>query len=426
MIDQKVVITGMGVISSFGFLLEDFWQAVSTGQSGISQWPSVAGTEFPVQYVAGINMLELMQAFPDWQPCDEPLERRTLFGALAAQQAMVDAGIDCGNGVGVFSCSGVPEINDDELVQVNNHGIQTASQQGVVTKANQFSALRSGNDNLSIQIAKQCGTTGPVVNINGACAGAAQAIGAAFKAIRRGEIQQALAGGADSVLNARTMSGLYLLGATATGNRKGAQLCCPFDIDRAGLVAGEGGAYLLLESEASARARGARIYAEVQGYGSSMDAYKVTAPRPDGKGAQAAMEKALADAGLAAEAIDYVNAHGTSTPLNDKIETAAIKAIFGRGDEMEGNTASLPLVSSTKSMIGHWISAAAAPEAVATVLAIYHGLVPPTINLQSPDPLCDLDYVPEVSRPLSLAHCLSNSFGFGGINSCLVLGIYNE
>lgn len=426
MTNQKVVITGMGVISSYGYQLADFWQAVSQGQSGITQWTSVEGTEFPVQYAAPVDTRDVLKAFPGWQGDAEPLERRVLFGAVAAQQALADADIQCSEGIGVFSGSGVPEINDTELTQLNQQGIQAISQQAVSAQANPFSALRSGNDNISVRIARQCGTTGPVVNINGACAGAAQAIGAAFKAIRRGEIQQALAGGADSVLNARTMSGLFLLGATATASHRGNKLCCPFDSERGGLVAGEGGAYLVLESEASAKARGARIYAEIQGYGSSLDAYKVTAPRPDGKGALAAMASALSDAGLDPEAIDYVNAHGTSTPLNDKIETAAIKALFGHGDDSAGESPSLPLVSSTKSMIGHWISAAAAPEAIATILAIYHGLVPPTINLQSPDPLCDLDYVPDVARPYPLTHCLSNSFGFGGINSCLVFGTYNE
>ncbi|MGR5063617.1 beta-ketoacyl-[acyl-carrier-protein] synthase family protein [Photobacterium sp. DNB22_13_2] len=426
MINHKVVITGMGVISCYGYQLADFWLAISQGQSGITKWPSVEGTEFPVHYAASVDTGDVLKAFPEWQAYAEPLERRVLFGALAAQQALADADIQCSDGIGVFSCSGVPEINDTELIQFNQQGIQAISQHGISAQANEFSALRSSNDNISVQIAQQCGTTGPVVNINGACAGAAQAIGAAFKAIRRGEIQLALAGGADSVLNARTMSGLFLLGATATGSHRGSKLCCPFDSDRGGLVAGEGGAYLVLESEVSAKARGARIYAEVQGYGSSMDAYKVTAPRPDGKGAQAAMANALSDAGLGPDEIDYVNAHGTSTPLNDKIETAAIKALFGQVDTTEVEVPSFPLVSSTKSMIGHWISAAAAPEAVATILAIYHGLVPPTINLHSPDPLCDLDYVPDVARPSPLAHCLSNSFGFGGINSCLVFGTYNE
>ncbi|AJR06552.1 putative 3-oxoacyl-(acyl-carrier-protein) synthase II [Photobacterium gaetbulicola Gung47] len=428
MVNQKVVITGMGVISCYGHQLADFWQAISHGKNGIKQWSEVEGTEFPVQYASTVDVCDLLQAFPNWPVDTKPVERRVLFGALAAQQALSDADIRCGEGIGVFSCSGVPEINDAELSQVNRNGIHAFSKQTMAAGANQFSALQSGNDNISVQIAHQSGATGPVVNINGACAGAAQSIGAAFQAIRRGELQQALAGGADSVLNARTMSGLFLLGATATANHRKNKLCCPFDAERGGLVAGEGGAYLVLESESSARARGARIYAEVQGYGSSMDAYKVTAPRPDGRGAQAAMVSALADAGIKPDAIDYINAHGTSTPLNDKIETAAIKTIFGYGSvSSKGeNGSQLPLVSATKSMIGHWISAAAAPEAIATVLAIHHGLVPPTINLQNSDPLCDLDYVPDIARPYSLTHCLSNSFGFGGINSSLVFGKYNE
>jgi 3-oxoacyl-[acyl-carrier-protein] synthase II len=276
--------------------------------------------------------------------------------------------------------------------------------------------FRRPNDHLAVLVARQNGCGGPVINVSSACAGAAQAIGMGFRMVRRGEIDCMLVGGADSVLNLPTMIGLHLLGAPSTSQLHGDRLSRPFDRQRSGLVAGEGAGMVLLESEAHARARGATIYGEVVGYGSSLDAYGVTAPHPDGAGAVLAMSKALDDAGIAPQAIDCINAHGTSTILNDPIETKAIKRVFADAKHYRR----IP-VTANKSMFGHLIAAAGAPEFIATTLTVKFGVIPPTLNLDNPDPACDLDYVPHIARIRTVEYALSNSFGFGGLNAALVV-----
>lgn len=239
--------------------------------------------------------------------------------------------------------------------------------------------------------------------------------------IRRGEVEIALAGGADSVLNLDTMGALYLLGAASSEQRWGKDLCRPFDRDRSGLVAGEGGGFIVLETLERALARGAKPYAEIIGFGSSLDAYKVTAPDPQGRGAAFAMQAALRDAGVEPEQVDMINAHGTSTPLNDATETLAIKNVFSRGDHYQQLA-----VSANKSQFGHLIAAAGAPEMMLTALACRDDRITPTVNLHHPDNGCDLQYCAQqtVSRRVDLA--LSNSFGFGGLNTSLVVRKYRE
>lgn len=409
---NKVVITGIGVVSSFGSSAKQFWQAISQGQSAVKAWQPQGLTDFPVQYAATIDWQQLQDSYSA-ELADAPLlERRGSFGLLAAIKAYQDAGLNTDLTTGVATCSGVPEISELEMQALDDNGAYPQALEA--HQPTSHSGLAVSNDAMVATIAQQLNMQGPVLNINGACAGAAQAIGMAYQAIQRGEVDAMLAGGADSVANTRVMTGLFKLGATATSSPRGDKLCCPFDQARSGLVAGEGGAFLVLESEASALARGATIYAEMTGYGCSMDGYKVTAPHPEGEGAIRAMRAALDDANL--DTVDYINAHGTSTPLNDEVETKAIKQIFAADQ--------LPLVSATKSMIGHWISAAAAPEAIATVLALHHQIVPPTINLQIPDQACDLDYVADNARETELSNAMSNSFGFGGINACLVFARY--
>jgi len=423
MMDKKrVVITGMGIVSPSGNSRTEFWESVSQGQSAIKPWApeGMAAKDYPVKYAAVLQLESVLDAFKYAQSDFPPLERRGVFGYLAALQAVNDAGLTVGtipsHLMGCIACSGVPEITQDEYEALFAIG-EGYPKNLVEYQPQGCSGINNPNDSMVTSIASTLNLNGPVVNVNGACAGAAQAIGQAFKSIQRGETQMMLAGGADSVTNARVMSGLFLLGATATNSTRASQLCCPFDKARSGLVAGEGGAFLMLEERESALQRGATIYAEIKGYATTLDAYKVTAPHPEGAGAMSVMEKALGDAGVAVDQIDYINAHGTSTPMNDAIETQAIKKVFAQ--RLQG----YPLVSSTKSMIGHWISAAAAPEAMATALALFHGLVPPTINYKQPDPNCDLDYVPNQARELSMRYALSNSFGFGGINACLVFGV---
>ncbi|MAZ66753.1 MAG: 3-oxoacyl-ACP synthase [Kangiellaceae bacterium] len=413
---HKVVVTGMGIVSSFGHDKKSYWQAIESGKSAITPWQPQGAEDYPVKYAATVSLSKLRQQFPQHFDNAPLLERRGYFGLVAALEAFKDAGLDNSKRIGCAACSGVPEMHESEMQELDLLGSYPEAL--VRHQPTEHSGLTVTNDSMVAAIAEKLAMTGPILNVNGACAGAAQAIGMAFKAIQRGEVDVMLAGGADAVTNTRVMSGLFLLGATATSSSRKDKLCCPFDQARSGLVAGEGGAFLVLESEASALARGATIYARVEGYGSSMDAYKVTAPHPEGHGAIKAMQAALDDAAVTSQDIEYINAHGTSTPLNDAIETTAIKTVFS------DRAPSYPAVSSTKSMIGHWISAAAAPEAIATVMGLYHQIMPPTINLETPDAKCDLDYVAQHARPASFKYALSNSFGFGGLNACLVFGGY--
>lgn len=411
---HRVFVTGMGQVSALGYDVDNFWRSVSNGESAIKPWQPRGVEQFPVKYAAAVDDGDFLQACGSELGNAPRLERRGQFGLVAARRAYRQAGLDTSLAVGCAACSGVPEVHDAEIEALQQAGSFPDALGKLQPAA--VSGLTVSNDSMVAAIADDLDLRGPVLNINGACAGASQAIGMAFQAVRRGEVSAMLAGGADSVMNVRVMGGLHLLGATASGNSRGQRLCRPFDRARSGLVAGEGAAFLLLESEDSARERGATVFAELLGYGASLDAYKVTAPHPEGEGALNAMRNALSDSGLDCGVVDYINAHGTSTPLNDVVETKAIKKLFADG------TGSVPPISSTKSMIGHWISAAGAPEAMATVLALHHGLIPPTVNLDSADPECDLDYVPHTARKSRLRYALSNSFGFGGINASLLFG----
>lgn len=419
---HKVVITGLGVVSPYGVSVADFWSAIKQGQCAISSWQPQGVSNYPVRYAAAVALEPLQQQYPQYFPADYSIERRSIFGLIAAENAMADAGLSQQNAArwGVSVCSGVPEADDQTLaalisLQAEDPAAALLQQrQKLVSKLGGF---RCGNDLLATALASQYGLHGPVMNISGACAGATQAIGLAYKAIQRGEADMMLAGGGDSVLNIRTNSALVSLGACSTSQRFGNNLCRPFDQDRSGLVAGEGAAMLVLESEQHAKARGATIYAELLGYGCSLDAYKVTAPHPEGTGAAAAMRSAIKDAGLQPYQIGHINAHGTSTPLNDVVESKAIEQVFGAA-------ASDLWVSATKSVIGHWIAAAGAPEAMATILALREKCIPPTINLCNADPDCRLRYATELTEQFPHQFALSNSFGFGGINASLIFGVY--
>ncbi len=253
--------------------------------------------------------------------------------------------------------------------------------------------------------------------VSTACASATQALGTAFRAIRRGEADLMLAGGADSMINPVGLIFFVLLGSAAVGRMEPQLLCRPFDRKRSGLVMGEGAGIAILEEESHARARGARVYAEVAGYASTMDAYRLTAPHPEGGGAEEAMRRALSDAGMEPAGIDYINAHGTSTKLNDLAETLAVKKVFG-------DCARRIAVSSSKSLLGHLLAASGGPEFVFTTLSVARDAVHPTINLTNRDPKCDLDYVPGEKRAMRVGAALSNSFGFGGQNASIVIRKY--
>uniref|UniRef100_UPI0029C77B69 beta-ketoacyl-[acyl-carrier-protein] synthase family protein n=1 Tax=Pseudomonas laurentiana TaxID=2364649 RepID=UPI0029C77B69 len=426
---NRVVITGMGAVTGFGFEWQHLWRQMLRGKHCIRPWQpdGVAEGSFPVRFAAPVD-LSMMPAHlcghPAWK---QPLERRSRYGWIAASQALSDSGLtrEDVREAALLCASGAPQhMLSDMLRSAAPQAGEAPAWKYLMKRQAELDpcgSLRQGNDRLVQVIAKDLGCEGPVINISSACAGASQAIGNAFQMIRRGEVELALAGGADSVLSLDTLTALYLLGAATSEQRWGKEVCRPFDRNRSGLVAGEGGGFLVLERLDRAQARGATIYAEVLGYGSSLDGYKVTAPDPEGRGAILAMQAALDDAGVAPCQVDLINAHGTSTPLNDATETQAIKVVFAEHEHYRRLA-----ISANKSQFGHLIAAAGAPELIVTALSCRHDRITPTLNLDEPDALCDLDYTAHhaVERPVQMA--LSNSFGFGGLNTSLLIGKYRE
>jgi len=416
---NRVFVTGLGVVSSLGLEWKAFWAALLAGRSGIRPWAPEHCESFPVKFASPVDKEAFAAAFAGEGLFDEPMEHRTAFGLAAARSAIRDAGFAPGGEAlrhaAVVVGSGTPERDPaDMLLALDAQG--RAIDRLAERRAALNPRLRQNNDALAEMIGRQNGCHGPSLNVSMACAGAAQAIGLGLRMIRRGEADLVVAGGADSVLNMATMAGLLMLGAPSLAENLGDRLSTPFDRLRSGFVAAEGAGVVVLESEASALARGAVPYAELAGFGCSADAYRVTAPHPGGLGAAAAMRRALADGGVEPAQVGSINAHGTSTPLNDAIETAAIKAVFADGEHYRRLA-----VSANKSQFGHLIAASGGPEFIATALSVRDGLIPGTLNLANPDPVCDLDYVAEGTRAQAVEYALSNSFGFGGFNVSLLV-----
>ncbi|SEK24579.1 3-oxoacyl-[acyl-carrier-protein] synthase II [Atopomonas hussainii] len=423
----RIVITGMGAVTGFGFEWPSLWQRMLKGEHCVRPWQpeELSDDSFPVRYAAPVDMQQLPTELAEHPAWHTDLERRTRFGWIAASQAVRDSGLNASalQHAAVLTASGAPQHMLADM-RLSLNGDAAPSWQTLFAQRaalHHEGTFRQSNDRLARVIADDFGCCGPVLNISSACAGAAQAIGNALYLLRRGEVQVAVAGGADSVLNLDTLGALYLLGAASSEQRWGADLCRPFDRDRSGLVAGEGGGFLVLETLEHALARGATPYAELLGYGSSLDAYRVTAPEPNGRGAILAMRAALADAQLAPTQIDLVNAHGTSTPLNDATETLAIKQVFAEQQHYQRLR-----VCANKSQFGHLIAAAGAPELICSALSCRDDRIPPTVNLQHPGEDCDLDYCANQAVDQPVHYALSNSFGFGGLNTALVVGKYVE
>ncbi len=422
---SRVFVTGMGVVCGLGLDWPTLWSNLLAGRSAIRPWQLPGITDFPVRYAAPVDDHDFAKRFGDLPHLKQPMERRVRFGLAATLDALADAGVknvSTLGTVGVAVGSGVPERDpDDFLLALTAQGPRWDELFRNKAHLNPGTGLTCGNDALAMRIAAHHCLKGPVLNISTACAGATHAIGLGFRMIRRNEVSAMLVGGADSVLNLPTMVGLHLLGAPSISDQFGDRLCRPFDKDRSGFVAAEGAGMLLLESEQCAQARGVTPYAEIVGFGSSMDAYRITAPHPSGTGAALSMQRALSDAHVEPTAVTCINAHGTSTPLNDPAETLAIKTIFATDQHYQRL-----MVTANKSMLGHLIAAAGAPECIATVLSVREGKIPPTINLENPDPACDLDYVPNTARQKMVPVALSNSFGFGGLNATLVVRRYEN
>lgn len=420
---RRVVVTGLGLATSLGLELQENWQAMLAGRSGVRRLSDAEAGSSPVQAVGEV-------AADDWLKLQETFgkesaggaERRTLFALWAAGSALRDAGIPGtgGNaryGVSLAAGLGVNRLEDIQRWLGQNRSFDFAGFSRECSSVSGDSIIRNNSNRPAALIADHYGLNGFNSTVTTACASATQSLGIGFRAVQRGEADLVVAGGADSMINPVGLVFFVLLGAASVSPEEPSTLCRPFDRKRSGLVMGEGAGFAVLEEESHAIKRGARIYAEVSGYGSSMDAYQVTAPHPKGAGAEVSMQRALLDTGLSAGEIDYINAHGTSTKLNDAAETIAIKNVFGEH-------ARTLAISSSKSLIGHLLAASGGPEFVFTVLSVKHDQIHPTINLHNPDPKCDLDYVPNEKRLSVVRAALSNSFGFGGQNASIIVRKY--
>lgn len=412
MVNRRVVVTGVGIVSSLGIGTEENWSALLAGRSGIAPITRFDASAFSVR-IAG----EVKNFDPTRFVEKKDVKKMDVFihYAIAASQfAVDDAGLvvtpDRADRVGVFIASGIGGFATIE----REH---KALLEGGPRKISPF-FIPSAIINLAAgQVSIRFGAKGPNSATCTACSASAHAVGDAYQVIRRGDADVMIAGGSEAAITPMGIGGFAAMKALSTRNDEPERASRPFDRDRDGFIVGEGAGVLVLEELESAVARGARIYAEIVGYGLSGDAYHITAPPEDGDGAVRVMRMAMTNAGVGPDEVDYINAHGTSTPHNDRLETLAIKKCFGE------RAWKIP-VSSTKSMTGHLLGAAGGLEAGITALAVYHQHVPPTINLENPDPDCDLDYVPGVSRQIPIRHALSNSFGFGGTNAALLFKRY--
>ncbi len=405
---RRVVVTGLGALSPLGHTAAQTWAAVAAGQCGIGPITRFDTTGYRTTFAGEVKGLDPSAHFG-------PREARRLdpcvqYAIIAAREAMADAGLapnsDEGQRTAVVIGSGIGGINT--LIEQS----AVLAERGPSRISPFFIPMILPETGASM-VAIEYGLRGPNMAVTSACATGANAIGEAAEMIRRGVVDAAVCGGSEAPIVPIAFAGFSVMRAISERNDAPERASRPFDRDRDGFVISEGAAVLVLEALETARARGATIHAELVGYGSTDDAHHITAPLEDGAGAVACMRQALAWGGLQPQEIDAINAHGTSTPLNDVTETRAIRALFG------AHADGVP-VSGTKSMTGHLLGAAGALEAVLSILTLRDGLLPPTINLDNPDPGCDLDYVPHTARRAEVRTVLSNSFGFGGHNACLI------
>ena len=411
---RRVVITGIGAVTPIGHTREGLWQGVLRGKSGVRRVSAFDISGYRSQVAAEVLDFDAAPYLDRKQL--KRLDRYSQFALCAAKMAVADAELrleaESHERVGVCMGSALGGM----LTAEEQHGAFAARGLSAVSPmlaVTVFGAAASCN------IAIEFGVTGPNTANCNSCAAGTIAIGDAMRFIQRGEAKVMLAGGAEAPIAPLCFGSFSIIRAMSKRNHDPERACRPFDKGRDGFVMGEGAAILVLEDAMHAERRGAHIYAEILGYSLTNDAYHMSAPRPSGVEAARAMEMVLKDAGLRPEDIEYINAHGSSTPMNDKIETMAIKRVFG---ELAGR---IP-VSGTKGLYGHALGASGAIEAAIGALALNYKYVPPTVNYEIPDPECDLDYVPNVGRSTQVRYLMSNSFGFGGINACLVLGRYAQ
>lgn len=411
---RRVVVTGMGLLTALGNDLKTSWTSLLQGRSGVRRITKFDPSDFPTRIAAELDGFEVEKYI------DKKDIRRqdpfTHYAIAATAMAVDDSGIDFSaedpDQVGVIIGSGIGGIG--------THEIQTSRFiEGGPTRISPFYIPMMIPDIASGIVSMRYNAKGPNYCTVSACASSAHAIGDAFRLIKHGDADVMIAGGTEAAVTPMSVGGFAAMKAMSTRNEEPERASRPFDAERDGFVLGEGAGMVILEELDHALARGARIYAEVVGVGMTGDAYHITAPAPGGEGAARAMRRAMREAGLAPEDVDYINAHGTSTPFNDKFETEAIKTIFGEH-------ASRLMVSSTKSMTGHLLGGAGGAEFVITSMVIAESTVPPTINYENPDPDCDLDYVANVTREAPVRAALTNSFGFGGHNAVLAIKRYEN
>jgi 3-oxoacyl-[acyl-carrier-protein] synthase II len=405
---RRVVVTGIGVVSPLGIGNQRNWDALLAGESGIDRITRFDVTDFPVKIageVKGFNAEEFIDK--------KEIKKMDLFiqySLAAAQFAMEDSGLrvteDNAERVGVLVGAGLGGLPTIEKYH-------TALQEGGYRKISPFFIPMLITNLAPGHISIRYGAKGPNVSSVSACATGTHSIGDAYQIIRRGDADAMIAGGTESVVTPLAVGGFAVMRALSTRNDDPKGASRPFEKNRDGFILAEGAGIVILEEYESAKKRGARIYAEIVGYGLTGDAYHLTAPSPEGEGAARCMKMALDNAGINPEEVDFINAHGTSTPMNDLYETMAIKKVFGAH-------AGKLMVSSTKSMTGHLLGAAGGIEAVYTIMSMHHGIATPTMNYQEPDPECDLDFVPNAPREAVINYALSNSFGFGGTNATLL------
>ncbi|WP_309086821.1 beta-ketoacyl-ACP synthase II [Domibacillus sp.] len=410
---RRVVITGLGIVSPVGNTVEEAWSNITAGKSGIKPMTRLNADDYPAKVAAEIRDFEPEQFIEKKEA--RKMDRFTQFAVAAAKMAVADAKLEITEEnaprIGVWVGSGIGGMETFETQY------KTFLERGY-RRVSPFFVPMMIPDMAAGQVSIYLGAKGVNSCTVTACATGTNSIGDAFKVIQRGDADAMISGGTEAPITQMSVAGFCANTALST-NPDPATASRPFDAERDGFVIGEGAGIVVLEELEHAKARGAHIYAEIVGYGSTGDAHHITAPAPEGEGGSRAMKMALDDAGLGPSDIDYINAHGTSTPYNDKFETAAIKTVFG-------DHAKQLAVSSTKSMTGHLLGAAGGVEAIFTALAIQENTLPPTINLQNPDPECDLDYVPNEARKSEVRAAMSNSLGFGGHNATIVLKQYND
>ena len=411
---HRVVVTGMGVVSPVGIGVGQFWNSIVNGVCGIDYVTGFDTTNFDVKIGAEVKN------FDPGQFLDKKEIRRTdrvvQFGVAASKMALEDSKLSIDDSsaddIGVIIGSGIG-------------GIKTYEEQCRVYiekgpgRVSPFFIPMIIPDMVSGYVSIVTGAKGPNHTVVTACASAAHSMGDSFRIIQRGDAKAMITGGSEAAVTGLSYAGFISAGALSTRNDDPKGASRPFDLNRDGFVMGEGAGVLILEEMEHAIQRGAKIYAEVVGVGETGDAYHMTAPNPEGYGAARAMSLAMLDAGIGPEQVSYINAHGTSTPPNDRMESAAIKTVFGK-------YAKQVAISSTKSMTGHLLGAAGGIESIISVCSIIHGMIPPTINYQTPDPDCDLDYTPNQARKANLEYVLSNSLGFGGHNICLAFKKFTQ